>query len=427
MKKKILALTILALIFVLVLGPVTAAAEETDAVTAAELSGASAGPAAPKAVSLEDALISLEGSAQMELIKMQHLGDQAAARGSKEALNSIKNAEKYQKQLAEAYDTYNAAAAAYAAAGDAEQAAAAARSANTALSISVSIDLSSKPQVALMQTFATSMVDANDEARRNALDLSATEMYYQLKQIEAQAAIAADNYDITKAIYDQTALKYKLGTVSRMDLLSAETNLTSAKDASIAAANGLEQVRMGFNIFFGYGLTDKVELTTELGETPISSISLEEGIASALENRNEIKAAQYALDQAKLNYSSYTAYPRNSSAYTGAYARLLAAQTSCDMAPMNIEMEVRTNHMAMNAAYEAVKTADTTVANAIETVRLATLQYEKGYCTLTTLQQAQLGSYSAQLARVKALLDLKLAVEKYELSTGVGTSAASLS
>jgi hypothetical protein len=54
------------------------------------------------------------------------------------------------------------------------------------------------------------------------------------------------------------------------------------------------------------------------------------------------------------------------------------------------------------------------------------LQYNSGYCTLTAVQQAQLGSYSAQLNLANAMLKFNLAVRDFELCQGVGTAGVPL-
>ena len=364
---------------------------------------------APVSLTLDEALTQLDTSVQMQLIEIQHLGDKAVAAGSSEGLDAIKEAKDALRTLKQAAEL----------SGSAELM-------NQYRSAAFSVDTSSKKQLEMMKSFANEMIPANDTARKNSLNLSATEMYYNLKNMEAQCAIAKDNYDITKTIYEKTQLKYKLGTVSKMDLLSAESDVNTAKDSKIAAENGLAQLQMAFNMFFGYNLNQKVTLTTALGETELPSVTLEDGIKSALANRAEIKEAKYNYSIAKMDFSGYKAYPSTTSKYLGAKAKFLAAEANYNTAADSVEMDVSTKYMDMMQAYEAVKSSATTVANAKETVRLAQLQYEKGYCTLTTVQQAQLGSYSAQLAQAKAFLDLKLAVEKYEYSTGVGLKAATL-
>ncbi len=385
-------------------------ASTSDTASGTGDTAASTTVAGPISVTLDDALKQMEGSVQMQLIEIQNMGDKAVSAGSSEGLNAIKEAKAALREFKLAAE-----------ASGSEELMQQYRSA------AFSMDTSSKKSLEMLKAFATKMVPANDEARKNNLNLSATEMYYSLKNMEAQYAIAKDNYDITQTIYEKTQLKYKLGTVSKMDLLSAESDVNTAKDAKIAAENGLAQLQMNFNMFFGYDLNQKVTLTTVLSETALPATGLDAGIKSALENRIEIKEAEYDYSVAKMDFSGYKAYPSTSSKYLGAKAKFLAAEANYNTAADTVEMDVRTKYMNMTQSAEAVKSAKTTVANAKETVRLAQLQYEKGYCTLTTVQQAQLASYSAQLSQAQALLDLKLAVEKYEYAIGVGLTAATLS
>jgi len=363
-------------------------------------------------LSLDAAIKHMDESVQMQMIKIQNMSDRAVAAGSTEGLKAIEKA-KDSLKAARAYAQENPDSV------EAQTAYAYADSAYSAAS-------GSKKQLEIMKAYAKSQLTPNDTARKDALKLSSKEMYYNLKNLEKQVSIAVDNYEITKSTYEKTKLKYDLGTVSKMDLLNAESDLNKAKDTKLSAEDGLAQLKMGFNMFFGYDLMQEVNLTSDIEEVALSSISLEDGIKSALSMRNEIKEAKYALDIAKLNYATYRAYTSKSSKHLAAEAQYLAAKANNDTINDTIEMDVRSKYMAMEEAYEALKTAKLSESNAIESAKLAELQYDAGYCTLTVIQQAQLGSYQAQIAKAQALLDLALAVDEYEYSTGYGVKAASL-
>ena len=363
-------------------------------------------------LSLEDALLKLDtDSVQAELIEIQRMGDEAAAKGSAEGLEKLEDAQKALNQLGSmAYATGNAVV----------------QSAYESASFSMTSTFASKDRLRLTRDFAAAMLEPNAEARKNSLHYTATEMYYNLKNLEMQLQIAEDNARIMRDVYELTKKKYDLGTASKMELMNAESNMNSARLTADTALDGLNQLRMGFNIYFGYNLSQSVNLTSELDETPLSSIDVTEGIRLAKENRISIKQAEYKLKLAAEDVAKYRYYPKNSTSYIGGRAQFLAASVANNMAKSTVEMEVRNNFSAMTRAYSAVQLGKTSVENAVETARLARLQYEAGYATYTTVEQAQLGSYSAQIQQAQNLLTLKLAVDKYELSTGVGTEAASL-
>ena len=284
----------------------------------------------------------------------------------------------------------------------------------------------SKNILKLQQEYAVTQGPKNYQSEVNKLKNDTLENYYSLKELENQVQIAKDNLALKEKLLNNTQLKYKLGTVSKSDVLQAETSMLEAKDGLVAAQNGLDSMKMGFNQFMGYGLMQNVTLTDIITEVPLSGKTLESSIKEALVNRNEIASAKFGLQVATLNLENYKAYPSNSSKFISAKIAMLMAQTNYDNAPLTVESDVRTKYMTMQAKYSAVQTGKKAVENAKESARLAQLQYDAGMATLSDVEGAQLAYYNEQLDYSKALLEYNLAVNAYELSSTVGTTAASI-
>lgn len=281
-------------------------------------------------------------------------------------------------------------------------------------------DSTNKNMLKANREFATSQGPRNFTAEINGLKTDTMKNYYTLKELENQVKIANDNLSLKEKLLSNTQLKFKLGTVSKNDVLKAEVSVNEAKDQQIAAVNGLNTMKMSFNQFMGYGLMQNVTLTDTIKEIPLSTKALKDSIASALKTRNEIYEAQYDLNMANINAKTYAAYPKSSSKYIAAQMALLKADTGFKNAPLTVENDVRTKYMAMTQKYAAVQTGKKSVENSKETVRLVQLQYDSGMATLSDVEEAQLGYYNSQLALSKVLLEYNLAVNDYELSSGVG-------
>lgn len=282
-------------------------------------------------------------------------------------------------------------------------------------------DSNNKDMAKANRTFAAAQSPRNYTAELNSLKTDTLKNYYTLKELENQEKIAKDNLALKEKLLANTQLKYKLGTVSKNEVLKAEISVNEARDQHLAAANGLNTMKMGFNLFMGYDLMQNVNLTDTINEIPLSSKALKDSIADALKNRNEMHEAAYNLEMATLNFKSFTAYPKSSSKYIAARMTLLKAETGFKNAPLTVESDVRTKYMEMNQKYSAVQTGKKSVENAKETVRLTQLQYDAGMATLSNVEEAQLGYYNAQLTYSKTLLEYNLAVNDYELASGVGT------
>jgi len=278
----------------------------------------------------------------------------------------------------------------------------------------------------IQQAFAATQGPKNFQAEINKLKSDTLNNYYTLKELENQVQIAKDNLALKEKLLSNTQLKYKLGTVSRSDVLKAETSMYEAKDGLLAAQNGLNKMKMAFNQFMGYDLMQNVTLTDTIDEIPLADKSLASSIKDALANRNEIFEAAYNLEVSTLNLQNFKAYPTSSSKYISAKMSMLMAQTNSKNAPLTVESDVRNKYMAMNEKYSAVQTGKKSVENAKETARLAQLQYDAGMATLSDVEGAQLAYYNEQLDYSKALLEYNLAVNDYELASTVGVETSTI-
>lgn len=278
----------------------------------------------------------------------------------------------------------------------------------------------------IQQEYASTQGSRNYEAEMNKLKSDTLENYYTLKELENQVQIAKDNLALKEKLLSNTQLKYKLGTVSKSDVLQAEISVYEAKDSLLAAENGLIKMKMGFNQFMGYDLMQNVVLTDTVKEVDMPQKSLAASIKDALMNRNEILEANYNVAISTLNLNNYEAYPRSSSRYIKAKMSMLMAETSKKNAPLTVESDVRTKYLAINEKYSAVQTGKKSVENAKESARLAQLQYDAGMATLSDVEGAQLALYNTQLDYSKALLEYNIAVNDYKLASTVGTTTSSL-
>ena len=287
-------------------------------------------------------------------------------------------------------------------------------------------DSSNKEMLKYNRAFATTQGPKNYESEINKLKSDTFKNYYTLKELENQVQIAKDNLTLKEKLLSNTQLKYKLGTVSKNDVLKAEIAAFEAKDQLTSATDGLYTMKMSFNQFIGYDLMQNVTLTDMIKEIPLSTKSLQDSIKSGLKNRNEIAEALYNMEMTKFSFDSYSKYPSTSSKYISAKMAMLTAETGYKNAPLTVENDVRTKYMAMNQKYSAVQTGKKSVENAKETVRLTQLQYDSGMATFSDVEEAQLGYYNVQLSYSKALLAYNLAINDYELSSGVGVETATI-
>nr|WP_315023621.1 TolC family protein [uncultured Aminipila sp.] len=285
------------------------------------------------------------------------------------------------------------------------------------------LDTASKPMLQESRKFANDQAPRNYDAAINKLKCDTYEMYYNYKYTEVQVQVAKDNLTRSQAIYNSTMLKFKLGTVSKLDTLNAETTLNKAKDEYTLAFNAFEQIKMNFNLFMGYNIHQKVTLTDSLAALTFPSKTVDAAVKEALTNRNEIYGANYSASIATFLLNDVKAYPTGSATYRSARISLLRAQESVEQTPGKIEVDVRTKYMDMKQKYDAVISGKVSYENSKEASRLAQLQYDSGVITVTDLSGINLTTFNTQQAYYKAILDYNIAVNAYNLATGLGVEA----
>lgn len=338
-------------------------------------------------LSLDGAYKKLEDSKTMEIIKLKKQSDESVARGYGEAVSNYNKME--EKDL-------------------------------------FSYDSSLKTVAKARRTFANSMLEANNQARVNAMKQQTFQKYYTLTNTETQVAIAKESLQLKKTFLETTKRKYQVGTASKSEVDNAAKDVKNAEAQFEATENSLKQLRLNFNSYLGYDISQEIVLTDQIQEIELPEASLTDAIALALKNRNEIKEAAYNVQISQLNFNSYSAYPSSSSKYISAKTQLLNAEIANQNKPTDIELDVRTKYDSMMDAYNSVQTGKSTLKSAEDTLNTTTRKYNLGMVTASEVQQTQLAVNNAKLSQANTLLTYKLAVENYNLSMGVGTIAANL-
>ncbi|QAT43851.1 TolC family protein [Aminipila luticellarii] len=340
-------------------------------------------------LSLDGAYKQLDSSKTMELIKLQKQSDESIAKGYSETSSNLSKLEKVDAVIA-------------------------------------GFDSSNKKVVEKRRDFAKSMIDANNESRVNALKQSTFQTYYALKNTETQVDLTKESLTLKKNFFETTQRRYNVGAASKMEVDNAEKDVKNAETQLEAAQNSLQQLKLSFNSFLGYDISQEIVLTDTIQEVELPKTTLTDAVDSALKNRNEMKQASYMVELSELNFNSFKAYPSNSSKYITAKTQLLNAEIAKQNKPTDIELDVRKKYDAMTDAYNSVQTGKKNLKSAEDALNATQRKFDLGMATTSEVQQAQLAVNNVKLSQASALLNYNLAVENYNLSMGVGTTPASL-
>ena len=156
-------------------------------------------------------------------------------------------------------------------------------------------------------------------------------------------------------------------------------------------------------------------------------ISLEDAIASAIKNRNEVGAVRFMFKLQDMNWThmKVTNSP-SSSAYKKQQVAYLQASQTNRLIESQMEMDIRYKYSDLLAKKLAAENSESTLALVQESYRIANLSYNMGMSTLTDLQATAAQLEQVKLARIAAITSYNQAVEQFGYACGVGTTRISL-
>ena len=366
-------------------------AAETSSSSASASSSASSSATVKKSLSLEEAYELFKQSDTYKLVELQNTRDQAVIKG-------------YSEQISNNNETINDDSSSRDSKSDAKY---------------------NNKSLKTDKAYAESVYQSNCEARENSTYQEFLNKYYNLKSTEKNVEIAKESLDMKKESLDLAELKYEYGTVSKIDVLTSKISYKQAESNYKSMQNSLKTAKMEFCSYLGIDVNTDITLTSDLTEVALSTVSLEDAIASALENRVEFLEANYKLEEAKETFSSVAAYPKTSATYLKGSVAYNQTLIDCNSVKDEVTIDVTKKYTEMNEKYQALQLDKMNIESAKESYELAKERYELGMSTLSEVQSAQLTVENAQESYQNDILSYNLAVENYEISMGAGTATIS--
>jgi outer membrane protein TolC len=267
----------------------------------------------------------------------------------------------------------------------------------------------------LTRNFARDNLATNHEAELNAIRKEAVDLFYGAFSAQEYYKVAKEDLAVNELMLKNVQRRFDLGAASKLDLMTAQNALTGAKNALAEAHMGYNATIMNFNLEMGYPLMQEVVLKGDLTIPSLSPVDLDAAIASALEQRNEIKGALFAYEIQDVTFANAKlTMNRLSSGYKKQEVVYLTAKRAADTIHDQIRVDV------------AALSAQSTAALAAEGYRIAQISYNAGMKTLAELQDAEVAANQAKILAIGAVTDMTLALYDFEYATGVGTYRISL-
>jgi outer membrane protein TolC len=277
---------------------------------------------------------------------------------------------------------------------------------------------------------------------------NASTNYYDLQNNDAQVAIAqAAIEDFSQTLRDAQLLE-QAGLGTRFDVLQAEVDLANANQALTKAIADQRNARRKLAEVLSVGQNVELTAADEIKENGVWQYSLEESIVMAYKNRAELEKLlvqrevseqdrQIALSDIRpkvslfANYNFENTFADNLSSlkgYADGYStgvrmnwRLYdggIANARADQETRNVEidetkfanqrnkirLEIESSYNTLIANQENIKTTETAVITATESLRLARLRFQAGVGTQTDVINAQRSLTEARGNFLKAII-----------------------
>ncbi len=237
--------------------------------------------------------------------------------------------------------------------------------------------------------------------------------FYTVLQMENMLETAEEALRSAERQLDITQRRYEAGTVTNYDVIQASGGVLSSSANVLQAKHGLDLSLMNLQQTLGLPIDAGVRPAAEAFEVEKKEIDLEDDLAFALENREEIRQLQAAVAVAEksveLADNDYTP------ALELRMAKLQREKAMMQLADIKrlLTLEMHQSYTTIRDAEERIPVLEKEVEEAEELQRLSELMYESDMITSSDLQDAQLAVLSARNELVTAITDFNIAQASY--------------
>jgi len=281
------------------------------------------------------------------------------------------------------------------------------------------------------------------------------ETYYAFLKARMSEKVAAETVNQFQQHYDVAKTFFETGRSSKIDVTSAEVNLSNARIQLISAQNALRVARVTLNQAMGVTTAAAYDIREEF-HLEQAQLSFESALAQAYQNRPDIlsvtrkkEALEKTVDLNKKDYfpvlSGNAAYGYSGEElnrdnkswnvgvaltfplFTGLSTRYAVeeAKAALDIAlaneealKQNIYLEVQAAWLNRRAAFEQIEAGRLIVRQAEEALELAKGRYATGVGSSIEITDAMIKLNNAKMTYITALSDFSIAQASLEKAVG---------
>jgi len=306
-----------------------------------------------------------------------------------------------------------------------------------------------------IQILTKQSAEADFQNTAASLVLGVKEAYYSFLKAKMSEIVAKETVNQFQQHFDVAEMFFETGKSSKIDVTSAEVNLSNARIQLISVQNALHIARVTLNKAMGLISAPEYDVEEQFYLEKIS-ISFETALAQAYENRPDLlstglkkEALEKGIDLNKKGYlpvlsgnAAYgyagddtsmdkswnvgvaLAFPLFSGLSTKyavdeARANLDVARANEESLRQSVYQEVQSAWLNRREAFERIEAGRIIVRQAEENVELAKGRYETGVGNSIEITDAMIKLNNAKMTYITALSDFSVAQARLEKAIGV--------
>lgn len=306
-----------------------------------------------------------------------------------------------------------------------------------------------------IQHLGKQSAEADFQTVNDSVVLAVKEAYYAFLKAKMSETVATETVVQFQQHFDIASAFFETGKSSKIDVTSAEVNLSSARIQVISAQNALRLARVNLNKAMGVisAAEYNVQETFHLEQ---ADIPFDDALAQAYKNRPDILSTSLKKDALQrsidLNKKGYLPVLSGNAAYgyagddksmdkswnvgvaltfplfTGlstkyavdeARANLDVATANEETLRQNVYLEVQSAWLNRREAFERIEAGRIVVRQAEETLELARGRYATGVGSSIEITDAMIKLNNAKMTYITALSDFSIAQARLEKAIGV--------
>lgn len=314
-----------------------------------------------------------------------------------------------------------------------------------------------------MADIGEQMADNSLEAQRQATLYQIDQAYWQVVSLHHKQQLAESYLALVKKLGSDVQKMISEGVATRSDGLSVDVKVNEAEMTLTKVTDGLTLSRMLLCQLCGLPLTESVTLADEqLSEIAVVTLTPSLDVEQAVSHRPELRLLENSVALSRQATKVLRAGNLPQVALMGGYAvsnpnlldgfqrkfggfwnvgvlvrvplwnwgdvmyKVRASKSATSMANLEleearemVELQVNQNTFRVDEANKKLTMAESNIRRADENLRMATLGFQEGVITPSTVMEAQTAWLQAQSQRIDAAIDVRLSQVDLQKSLGV--------